>query len=503
MKKFQNIASGVAEGFFIVISTLLVMMPISPSNFAYSYRDSGVFLYTGWRILNGEIPYIHIWDHKPPVIFYLNAIGLGLGNNSVWGVWILEVIFLLLASYLGYQLLKKLFGVYAAVIGTIVWMLALVFVLQGGNLTTEYALLFQFGALYLFYLSRKARKPHILMMVIGVLGGLAFFTKQTVIGIWIAMAVYLLASGLVQRKLRANLKQILSIAVGFSTVTLIIIGYFLYHSALHEFWQAAFVYNFAYSLRKVSGLNARILGLLDVTSITRTGIYHYSTLGIILFIFLYKKLERSIQPIMIVALIAFPLDLLLVNSPGTTYPHYYMTLLPTLSLFSGLLFKVVNDVIPKWSNEFLQKGLLLSLTVVAILFGSITDYRANNRSLQVRMNEPAILYVMDRTEDDDYVLVWGAESMVNFYTRRVSPTRFVYQYPLYREIFVTEELVIEFLDGIIENPPKFILNSYGKHAPLYRFSIQSEAINERINLIRSRYESVDEVNRWQVLELIP
>ncbi len=39
----------------IVIWVLLVLLPISPFNMPLSFTDSGVFLYTGWQILDGNI----------------------------------------------------------------------------------------------------------------------------------------------------------------------------------------------------------------------------------------------------------------------------------------------------------------------------------------------------------------------------------------------------------------------------------------------------------------
>lgn len=69
------------EKALILVGVLLVLVPINPINMPLTHRDSGVFLYTGWRILNGEIPYLHVWDHKPPVIFILNALGLFIGGG--------------------------------------------------------------------------------------------------------------------------------------------------------------------------------------------------------------------------------------------------------------------------------------------------------------------------------------------------------------------------------------------------------------------------------------
>ena len=44
-------------------------------------RDGGTYLYAGRLILRGELPYINIWDNKPPAIYYINALGLWLGRG--------------------------------------------------------------------------------------------------------------------------------------------------------------------------------------------------------------------------------------------------------------------------------------------------------------------------------------------------------------------------------------------------------------------------------------
>jgi hypothetical protein len=85
----------VVKKYFIPLLLLSIfifamLIPISPKYMLYTYRDSGVFLYAGWRITEGDIPYRDIWDHKPPVIFYINALGLSLTKGSRWGYGLLN-----------------------------------------------------------------------------------------------------------------------------------------------------------------------------------------------------------------------------------------------------------------------------------------------------------------------------------------------------------------------------------------------------------------------------
>ena len=49
------------------------------------YRDSGVFQYVGWRLLQGDIAYRDVWDHKGPAIYYIDALGIVIGGTGGWG----------------------------------------------------------------------------------------------------------------------------------------------------------------------------------------------------------------------------------------------------------------------------------------------------------------------------------------------------------------------------------------------------------------------------------
>ena len=46
--------------------------------------DSSVYLYVAEGLLEGELPYRDRWDHKPPLIFLINVVGLLLAD--VWGI---------------------------------------------------------------------------------------------------------------------------------------------------------------------------------------------------------------------------------------------------------------------------------------------------------------------------------------------------------------------------------------------------------------------------------
>ncbi|MEM3486119.1 MAG: glycosyltransferase family 39 protein [Candidatus Methanomethyliaceae archaeon] len=344
VKDMTNLKVYVWELLFIALLTLIVLLPISPLYISSIGRDSGVFLYTGWRIINGEIPYRDIWDHKLPVIFYLNALGLFVGQNSRLGVWFLEFLSLFGAIWLGFRLMKKLFKTEAAVLSSLLWTLSLIFLLGGGNFTTEYTIPLQFAALSLIYKAERSNFSPWYYLGLGFLGGIAFFTKQTAIGVWIAIITSLLIFRFRDNQVKRFIKELCLIASGGFVVVLGWIAYFSIHGALEQFWEAAFTYNFVYT-SVLSGFPDRIRPIaFGIEPLTRTGLLQVSGIGYVLGVALILKrrgVVKSSAPVLCVGIIDYPLELILISASGNTYPHYYITLLPVLSMFVALFFDLL------------------------------------------------------------------------------------------------------------------------------------------------------------------
>src|SRR4026207_2167425 len=104
--KYQKIVSPVLASF---VGTLITLFPNNPNNMTLPSRDSGVFLYVGWRLLHGDIPYRDVWDHKPPLIYFVDALGIALTPGSFWGLWILQVFFIFFTLLFVYKLLDQEF----------------------------------------------------------------------------------------------------------------------------------------------------------------------------------------------------------------------------------------------------------------------------------------------------------------------------------------------------------------------------------------------------------
>ncbi len=127
--------------------------------------------------------------------------------------------------------------------------------------------------------------------------------------------------------------------------------------------------------------------------------------------------------------------------------------------------------------------------------------------------------VEEHRDDAEYLLMWGAEASVNYATKIKSPTRYVYQYPLYTCGYYTKEMINEFLDDIRDKKPMIVdTSSTNEFIPPiddikreqwanFVFAGNSgvdcqiqQDMGEVFNFINSQYEPVDtiEENGWVI-----
>lgn len=502
MKLLKNIINQIWDKLLIVCGTLIVLLPVSPLNMPSIGKDSGVFLYIGWRILNGEVPYRDIWDHKPPVIFYLNAIGLAIANNSRWGVWFIEFVSLFLAAFIGFQLIKKILGIFPAICSLLLGLITLVFVLQGGNFTEEYVLPLQFFALWLFFNNKKSSIDFWRWFLIGLIGAIAFFTKQTAVGIWIAIIIYLTFIRLRGNQIKRWVVEMLALIGGGLLISILIILYFSSQGALVEFWSAAFKYNYYYATASTDLVHRLGPVLTGIAPLTTVGLFQIALigygLGLVLMLF-RKDIISNWTPLLLVCLIDLPLELFLLSASGNRYGHYYVNIVPVLIVFSGLAFWVISTQVASWKIPNFAKSILQLGIIIVFLWCSYYPYRVQT-DYSWMADDTVVNYIESHTSVNDTVLFWGADSAVNFLALRKSPTRFVYQYPLYTKGYVDEKLVLEFLGDIIQNHPRLIIDTKDPTTPLYDFPIQTEKIKEDIVYLKSHYHNVHNLGTWIVYE---
>lgn len=251
----------------LALSMLLALLVVtflarSPYHLTVPHRDSGIFLNIGSDVLQGKILYQQTWDNKQPLLYLFNALGLWLGNGSVWGVWGLELVLLAIIFLIAYLLIRPALPPFATFMVIAIGYLA-VFPFVGGNYSEEYSLIFQFGilgVLFGVYLpARKRTSRSAACIAIGALTGLVFLIKQTYLDIPITVLLFMLFLAWLEQDRRV-FADILLVGLGFILVNLPVFLYFQAQGALRDYVIAAFLFNLYYSEPTVLG---RIASFLD------------------------------------------------------------------------------------------------------------------------------------------------------------------------------------------------------------------------------------------------
>lgn len=107
--------------------------------------DPGMFLSGAYHLLSGRVLYQDVWDHKPPMIFALNALALKIGGYSVDSARMMERILVCVGILMLYLVCRKYFRS-----RWIAWLSGILFVINlynpvalvDGNYTEEYGAIF-------------------------------------------------------------------------------------------------------------------------------------------------------------------------------------------------------------------------------------------------------------------------------------------------------------------------------------------------------------------------
>jgi Dolichyl-phosphate-mannose-protein mannosyltransferase len=445
---------------FVLILLCFSLIVLSPNLVRYSH-DSGVFLYIGQQILDGKLPYRDVWDHKPPLIFYINALSILLFGSNQFSTLPAQFLAVGSAAVIGYLTLSRYFGRFIAFLSSLLWLAGLALVMQFGNLTEQYALCFQFGALFLFCKYYRVAGWNWGFCAIGILGGLTFFLKFHLIGIWLAIFLILVIDTKLSRQFWLNLAALIS---GGGIVMAVICGYYLLNGSFDIFFDALITYNIAYS-RGTDRLDVILSGLLFLSV---AGISIFGILGWLLgirFLLLKKSETAAFQPALSLILAGLPIELFIITLTGFPFRQYFMAWLPLLSFATAFFLWRVFSFFQKAfaTGKFQNLPAYTTLGVLTLLclilpLKAVGDLVAVSE-VEGRKTQELLSYVRQNSSEKDYVLLWAAGAYYNFITNRTSPTRYIYFEPLYTTTYKRGVIGEEFYGEITGKRPLLIVDN--------------------------------------------
>jgi hypothetical protein len=445
-------------------ATTIALLQV-PATVDLAARDGGVYVYAGTRLLRGDVLYRDIWDHKPPAIHLLNALGLLLAGESPWGVWLLASAALVLAAVLAYRTLSRLFAPVAAGVGSVLWLAGLAQLMAGINVPEVFALPLGFGVLALTPALADPRRGVRPWLLLGLLAAGAALLKPNLIG---TPAAALLVGALLRARVVGGGQTLVGPALAVLVGSLTLAGAmlpFAVSAGLPSVLDAVVGYNLAYSSITAAGrLRAVLVAWAGLTPTLLPVAAAASWLVLVLGA--HRRLGIGPRAAIVwAAIIALPVEIALSSGSGRLYGQYYLPWLPPCAvLVAFLLYALRAPAGGLLAGRPVARrrlvAALLTLTVLAPAAGlaSLASVAEQAATMHGLLRDAAEV-VRASTAPGETIVVWGAESAVHVLAERPAPSRFVYHYPLFTARADTGMAIREFGADLERRPPRLIIDT--------------------------------------------
>lgn len=422
-------------------------------------RDSGVFLYMGYAALEGKVPYRDVWDHKGPFMYAINTLAVAINPTGLWGIWIVDVVMGIAALGIGFRLLRTYFGEVPAAFASLLWLIANQ-AMTPSNMTEYYVLFAQFLALQAAAWIVSGRQIRLASILSGVLLAYTALVRANLIGIFVAINLGLIIYILLG-------KRKLLIAIVYQTllalsVLLLVILFFHRYGAVHDFFDAYIYFNMVYS----SGFSSLNLGSTlssGLNSVSGFGFALFAVIGWILAVPLLPKQDSTSKKVLIlIAFFGFPIEIFLSSLSGRDYSHYFIAWLPAMTILASFfLSELMTKLAVPWKQIGDRAGRLLIFAGIFIILALPLLRTAIAAYLNYEAKEvPDVLaFMRNEVSDDSMVLIWGAETALNYVTGVLSPTRYTYQAPLFFPEYQSAGHTARFLADLEQNQPEYIIDT--------------------------------------------
>lgn len=429
----------------ILAASAIIMLPglLSGPNF-----DASVFLLIGERLLDGHLPYVDLWDHKPPGIYVIDtALILLLGwLVGAWpAVWVGSVGATAFLGLAVFAIGRERHGTLVATVAGLLtattaaaWPFSL-----GGGLTETFAAALVAGAWWL-----AARQRH--WITVGLLLALAGATSLFAIpGAAVVVGVALRLGG------RPAARRVLLAAVAGASAMILAAGA---AGILGAMLDALVRYNAAYRAASLAD------PLPESLAISPRLIGWYAANGLaLLTAAIIGSLRRS--PCRWAAILAVVGTAAMIVFGARLYGHYLLLVMVP----AGVLATAGLSEVARWARGRVRRlvvavGATVILAVTAAAgYAAVLSSAPDAFSLRDR-DMAATQVIRARAPGANVLLVWGNAPTVYLHTGAEPAWRYVYLLPLLTPGYVSPDLVATLVADLEAEPPCHILDA-GSPAP--------------------------------------
>lgn len=451
--------------FTIIVLIVFTQSPLAPLTGGRIQFDSGVFLYTGWEMAEGYLPYLNSWDNKGPLLYFINMIGIIM--NYEHGVWFIEVLFLLTSAVFMYKTFRIFAPKIVSVITVIYILIVIGGLLIGGNFTEEFALPFSYIAVYFFvkYIYEGFNFNKFQLLLLGSTFAATILLRPNIATIWPAFFIVYFFDKLHQKQWTTALRFLVLFLVGAILLILPFAYYLVSNHIFDEFINAAFITPFKFDK---PSLQIRLISVLKLLLILNSQgqtmlIAICCLVGSTYFIFRKGTTQNGIKLIYFSTIIAFLLNVYANSLSGRDYVHYAISFIPILSLPTLFVFRWAVFLKAKYkdNNNYFHPIFLVTIVIIILIPSFVMQYSESKKSFNTI--DPIENYILSHTTCEDKIQVYAHNSGLYYKTKRQASSE--YSYILENGQFDDEfeKLMLETIfKDVMEQRPKVIV-LYKRH----------------------------------------
>jgi hypothetical protein len=428
-------------------------------------RDEGEYAYAGQLMLQGVPPYKLAYNMKFPGTYAAYAGIMALFGQTVTalrsGLVLINAATIVLIFFLGRRLIDSTAAITAATSYAILSVSPSLLGFAGH--ASHFVILPVLGGAFLL-LTEKDRQPLRSLFGSGLLFGTGLLMKQPAIFFVVSAALYLIWDDLwrgfgLRRVLLRNFIFAAGAILPFALTCLI-----LWHAGVfNKFWFWTIMY-----ARQYAGLvpfsRAPAIFIQNVTEAIGAAWPLWTLAGVGLLTGLFsREMRRST----LFLLNLFVVSALAVSAGFYFRHHYFIIVLPAVSLFIGLAMSRLSDFTARRIKVLEVVPLLLFAAATGgLLFGEREFFFQASPTQACRMiygSNPFVEsvriadYLREQTSPSETIAVLGSEPEIYFYTNRHSATGYIYMYGLMEPQGYARQMQEEMIREIEHARPKYLV----------------------------------------------
>lgn len=416
--------------------------------------DASFFSMVGRGIIQGRVPYKDFFDLKGPYFFLIEALGQFLHKDRL-GVFLIQILFL----FFSLVFIKKLAELYLspkkAAIVLLVFLLAHISTLWGGNTLEEFCLPLNLLCPYLVAKHLKKdglpiwQLPKHIAIIIGACLGIIAFSKITAAAPILGITCAIIFLSLINKHYQNFFSFLIFFLLGILIAVLPLFLYFGYHGAIGEMLYCVFDFAFRRSVDFSEHFNI---------------IWEIKLSGCI-FAFLFACLHRnSLSDAARILLIGMSAATYLLLHLGNPFIYYFTTAYPSL-LFAFILFLSIYN--PLIIFKDIRQSCCLFLLGIYLFYYTSCSMDTVHILLYERDNPYYEEYYKEAKNLATLIPEWERDSVFSFSTDmtwfEVNQIMPCYQYQVNLQFFIALDPQIEsdITSYLNDTPPKWLVVGSG------------------------------------------